>query len=132
MTPSAGSAPSFANTPTTPMAWPLTRKAVSTAAVQGAGPSVRFEPDGSTTTIVNALDGVPLNTPNDLAIDRQGRIWFSNPWNAGNIASSEHQVLDHNSILCANPQPDDTRMCQRMTAETTVTMASWSRPTSDF
>ena len=24
-------------------------------------------------------------TPNDLAIDRQGRIWFSNPWNAGTL-----------------------------------------------
>ena len=46
---------------------------------------VRFEPDGSTTTIVDQLDGQRLNTPNDLAIDRQGRIWFSNPWNAGNI-----------------------------------------------
>ena len=35
---------------------------------------VRFEADGTTTTIVDRLDGVPLNTPNDLAIDRQGRI----------------------------------------------------------
>src|SRR5262245_42476466 len=46
---------------------------------------VRFEPDGSTTTIVDRLDGQPLNTPNYLAIDRQGRIWFSNPWTAGNL-----------------------------------------------
>src|SRR5256885_7251055 len=66
---------------------------------------VRFEPDGSTTTIVDKLDGLPLNTPNDLAIDRQGRIWFSNPWNAGNIDPSAKQVLDHNSILRADPQP---------------------------
>jgi gluconolactonase len=40
---------------------------------------VRFEPNGTTTTVVNHLDGVPLNTPNDLAIDQQGQIWFSNP-----------------------------------------------------
>ena len=54
---------------------------------------VRFEPDGTTTTIVDQLDGQPLNTPNDLAIDRQGRIWFSNPWNAGNIDPSEKRYL---------------------------------------
>src|SRR6266853_3920439 len=72
---------------------------------------VRFEPDGTTTTIVDRLDGVPLNTPNDLAIDRQGRIWFSNPWNAGNIDPSERQVLDHNSILRADLQPDGTWTC---------------------
>src|ERR671931_426807 len=35
---------------------------------------------------------MPMNTPNDLAIDRQGRIWFSNPWNAGNIHPSEREV----------------------------------------
>jgi gluconolactonase len=82
---------------------------------------VRFETDGSTTTIVDNLDGVPLNTPNDLAIDRQGRIWFSNPWNAGNIDPSESQVLDHNSILRADPQPDGSWVCKRMTHDTTGT-----------
>ena len=82
---------------------------------------MRFEPDGSTTTIVDKLDGLPLNTPNDLAIDRQGRIWFSNPWNAGNIDPSEKQVLDHNSILRADPQPDGTWVCKRMTTDTTGT-----------
>jgi len=29
---------------------------------------VRFETDGTTTTIVDRLDGQPLNTPNDLAL----------------------------------------------------------------
>jgi gluconolactonase len=82
---------------------------------------VRFEPNGTTTTIVDNLDGVPLNTPNDLAIDRQGRIWFSNPWNAGNIDPSEKQILDHNSILRADPQPDGTWVCKRLTFDTTGT-----------
>ena len=82
---------------------------------------MRFEADGTTTTIVDHLDGVPLNTPNDLAIDRQGRIWLSNPWNAINIDPSEHQVLDHNSILRADPQPDGTWACTRMTHDTTGT-----------
>jgi gluconolactonase len=82
---------------------------------------VRFEADGTTTTIVDHLDGVPLNTPNDLAIDRQGRIWFSNPWNVINIDPSERQVLDHNAILRADLQPDGTWTCTRMTHDTTGT-----------
>ncbi len=80
---------------------------------------MRFEPDGSTTTIVDSLDGQPLNTPNDLAIDRQGRIWFSNPWNAGNIDPSEKQVDANKDILRADPQADGTWTCQRMTFDTT-------------
>jgi gluconolactonase len=82
---------------------------------------VRFESDGSTTTIVDRLDGQRLNTPNDLAIDRQGRIWFSNPWNAGNTDPSEQQEIANRDILRADPQPDGSYTCQRMTFDTTGT-----------
>jgi gluconolactonase len=82
---------------------------------------VRFEPDGTTTTIVDRLDCQLLNTPNDLAIDRQGRIWFSNPWNAGNIDPSEKEIPGRNAILRADPQPDGTWVCKRMTTDTTGT-----------
>ncbi len=82
---------------------------------------VRFEPDGGTTTIVDSLDGQPLNTPNDLAIDRQGRIWFSNPWNAGNIDPSQVQVMTRKDILRADPQPDGSWTCRQMTFDTTGT-----------
>ena len=64
---------------------------------------VRFEPDGSTTTIVDRLNGQRLNTPNDLALDRQGRVWFTNPWNEGNIDPSESMELDHEEVLRADP-----------------------------
>ena len=64
---------------------------------------VRFEPDGTTTTIANKLDGAKLNTPNDLAVDRKGRVWFTNPWNAGNIDPSEREELDNRSVLRADP-----------------------------
>lgn len=82
---------------------------------------VRFDPNGTATTIVDRLDGVPLNTPNDLALDRQGRIWFSNPWNAGNIDLNEKQLPGLNCILRADPQPDGTWVCKRMTFDTTGT-----------
>src|SRR4029453_18858721 len=55
---------------------------------------VRFDPDGRTVTIADRLEGKKLHTPNDLAIDYQGRIWFTNPWNAGNIDPDHAQELD--------------------------------------
>ena len=81
---------------------------------------VRFDPDGSTATVADRLDGTKLNTPNDLAIDRQGRIWFTNPWNAGNIDPSEVEELDHRSVLLAAPQPDGSYRVSRATTDTTM------------
>ena len=54
---------------------------------------VKFGTDGKTTTVADQVDGIKLNTPNDLTVDRQGRIWFTNPWNAGNIDPSEKQIM---------------------------------------
>ena len=81
---------------------------------------VRFDPDGTTTTIADQVDGQKLNTPNDLATDRQGRIWFTNPWNAGNIDPSEREELDNRSVLRADPQPDGTYNVSRVTFDTTM------------
>ena len=82
---------------------------------------VKFEQDGSTTTIVDSLDGVRLNTPNDLSIDRQGRIWFSNPWNDINIDPSEKPDMEERDILRADPQGDGSWVCRRMTYDVTGT-----------
>ena len=38
---------------------------------------LRFNADGSTTSLPHLLDGKAHNRPNDLAIDRKGRIWFT-------------------------------------------------------
>jgi gluconolactonase len=81
---------------------------------------VRFDPDGRTATIADRLDGKKLHTPNDLAIDRQGRIWFTNPWNAGNIDPSEQMELDHQSVLRADPQPHGRYTVTRVTFDTTM------------
>ncbi len=82
---------------------------------------VRFETDGSVTTIVDHLGDQRLNTPNDLVIDRQGRVWFSNPWNAGNVDPGEQQEIEGRDILRADPQPDGSYTCQQMTFDTTGT-----------
>lgn len=81
---------------------------------------VRFNPDNSTTIISDRVDGMKLNTPNDLAVDRKGRIWFTNPWNAGNIDPSETEELDNRSVLRADPQPDGSYTTTRVTFDTTM------------
>ena len=81
---------------------------------------VRFDPDGTTATIADRLEGKKISTPNDLAVDRQGRIWFTNPWNAGNIDATEIEELDHRSVLRADPQPDGSYSVSRVTFDTTM------------
>jgi gluconolactonase len=81
---------------------------------------VRFDSDGRTTTIAERLDGKKLHTPNDLAIDYQGRIWFTNPWNAGNIDPDARQELDHQSVLRADPRPGGSYTVTRVTFDTTM------------
>ena len=89
-------------------------------ACSGGRAIVRFDPDGTTATVADSLDGQKINTPNDLAVDRQGRIWFTNPWNATNTDATEIEVLDHRSVLRADPQTDGSYTVTRVTFDTTM------------
>ena len=80
---------------------------------------VRFEADGAATTIVDRLNGRRLNTPNDLAIDSAGRVWFTNPWNPPNIDPAETQELGEEQVLRADPQPDGSYSLRRLTTDMT-------------
>jgi gluconolactonase len=80
---------------------------------------VRFDPDGRMVVIADRLDGKRLNTPNDLAIDRKGRIWFTNPWNEGNVDATEAEELDNRSVIRCDPQKDGTYKATRVTFDTT-------------
>lgn len=81
---------------------------------------VRFDPDGKNVVIGDRVDSKKLNTPNDLAIDLQGRIWFTNPWNEGNIDATEREELDNRSVLRADPQARGTYAVTRVTFDTTM------------
>ena len=81
---------------------------------------VRFDPDGRNTVIVDRLDGKRLNTPNDLAIDRKGRIWFTNPVNSGNWDKDSVMELDNQSVLRADPQKDGSYTVTRVTFDNTM------------
>lgn len=41
---------------------------------------LRITPDGSASIIVNEYEGKPLNGANDLVFDRDGNVYFSDPW----------------------------------------------------
>jgi len=45
----------------------------------GARRVSRTEPDGEITTLANRFQDVPFNSPNDLDIDKQGGIYFTDP-----------------------------------------------------
>jgi gluconolactonase len=49
---------------------------------------VRMESDGKTTVLADSFEGKRFNSPNDLAIDSKGRIYFSDP-RYGNRAGME-------------------------------------------
>ena len=81
---------------------------------------VRFDPDGATSVVADRFDGQPLNTPNDLAVDAQGRIWFTNPWNAGNIDAVEVEIPGRRCVMRADPQPDGTYAVVRVENDSTM------------
>jgi gluconolactonase len=81
---------------------------------------VRFNSGGSTSVLADRLDGHFHNHPNDLAIDRQGRIWFTDPY--GRLPAPGPQLqglLDHASVLRLEQRPDRTWLIRRMTYDTT-------------
>ena len=79
----------------------------------------RYHRDGTRTVIADSFEGKRLNSPNDLAIDSKGRIWFSDPdysshW-AAIIGPAE---LDHKSIYRLEPRAEGSWAIRRMTYDT--------------
>ena len=89
----------------------------------GARRMVRYEPDGSTSVLADGFDGKRLNIPNDVAIDLQGRVWFTDPYYEGAAGPwSEDRAnkdLDHDSIYRLDPQEDGSWSINRVTFDTT-------------
>lgn len=79
---------------------------------------VRYEPDGTATVLADRFEGKRLNSPNDLAIDALGRIWFTDPRYGDDHADRE---LDHDSVYRLDPPttPDGGWAIQRITFDTT-------------
>lgn len=84
---------------------------------QGSGRRiVRYEPEGGTTVLADCFKGSRLNSPNDLAIDSQGRIWFTDPRYGRQRRDME---LDHESVFRLDPQPDGSYSITQASFDTT-------------
>ena len=63
----------------------------------GARDVVRTEPDGSITVLASGWDGRRFNSPNDIAVDIDGNLWFTDPpW--GLPGQREGRELDENGV----------------------------------
>jgi gluconolactonase len=77
---------------------------------------VCYNDDGTVTVIADRFEGKRLNSPNDLAFDQQGRLWFTDP----RYGDKEDDLeLDHQSVFRADPQPDGSWQLHRVTFDTT-------------
>ena len=89
----------------------------------GARRVVRYEPDGNVTVLIDAFEGQRLNIPNDLVLDLQGRVWFTDPFyeGAGGPFSYDraNKELDHDSVYRLEPTAKGHFEIQRMTSDTT-------------
>ena len=89
----------------------------------GARRMVRYEADGATTVLVDGFEGKRLNVPNDLAIDLEGRVWFSDPYYEGSggpwSLDPANKELDHESVYRLDPLPHGGYSMNRVTFDTT-------------
>ena len=88
----------------------------------GARRVVAYVEDGEAIVLADSFEGKRLNIPNDLAIDDECRIWFTDPFyeGAGGPWSEDRSdmELDHESVFRLDPGPSDY-MISRVTFDTT-------------
>ena len=87
-------------------------------AQEGGRRVVHFRKDGSTGPMPDLLDGQHHNQPTDVFVDRQGRVWFADAYNAQvPYGPPVYPMLDHASVLRLERVSDGWRIV-RMTHDT--------------
>ena len=88
----------------------------------GARRVVRYDGE-STEILADSYEGNKLNVPNDLAIDPEGRIWFTDPFfeGAGGPWSEDrsNKELDHDSVYRIDMKDGKSTGVTRVTEDTT-------------
>ena len=79
---------------------------------------LRYDTAGRRTVLADRFEGRRLNSPNDLALDRRGGIWFTDPRYGDDHADRE---LDHCSVYRIAPPADGAGAwaIRRVTFDTT-------------
>lgn len=71
---------------------------------------VRHEASGTLTVLVDAHDGKKLNSPNDVAVHKDGSVWFTDPtYGLGKRAKEQ----EGNFVYRFDPKTKDVRIVQR-------------------
>jgi gluconolactonase len=78
---------------------------------------VRYDRHGAKSIVADRFEGQRLNSPNDLAFDNQGRIWFTDP----RYGDQTGRELTHDSVYRLTPTEDDALPwpIERLTSDTT-------------
>jgi gluconolactonase len=98
----------------------------------GTGRAVtRYDTHGVKTILVYRFEGRRLNSPNDLVLDRAGRIWFTDPRYGADHSDRE---LDHDSVYRITPPAsgEGPWSIERLTYDTTRPnglLLSWDEQT---
>lgn len=77
----------------------------------------RYDRGGAAATVVDEFEGQPFNSPNDLAFDSRGRLWFSDPFYETAWLDDHELHLGHRSVYRVDPA--DPASLVRMTRDTT-------------
>ena len=92
-------------------------------ACEGGGRRVVRYDGASIEVLAESYEGSKLNVPNDLAIDTQGRVWFTDPFyeGAGGPWSEDrsNKELDHDSVYRIDMTDGKSTAVSRVTEDTT-------------
>jgi len=85
---------------------------------EGGRRVIQFLPEGITTPTALQLDGRYHNFPCDLAVDSEGRVWFSDPYNpVPAFGPQMYPLLAHQSVLRMRRDRSGWKL-ERMTRDT--------------
>jgi gluconolactonase len=91
---------------------------------EGGRRVIQFNADGTATVTGTTLDGRFHNHPSDLTVDRDGRIWFTDPYNPMQAFGPQiFPPLDHASVLRLERDERRAWTIRRMTFDTTAPRA---------
>jgi gluconolactonase len=84
---------------------------------------VRREKDGAVTVLAERFDGKRFNSPNDLTIDRQGRIYFTDP----RYSKRETMELAQEAVYRIDPDGKVTRVINALTRPNGIAVSGDAR-----
>ena len=93
------------------------------ACQEGSRRIVQFHKDGSTRTTASFFNGVIHNHPNDLCVDKSGRVWFSDAYNPVPPIGIYRPPLAHASVLRLERDHNRAWRIVRVTQDTSAPRA---------